>query len=429
MKHARLALLAAFLLLLRGGGAHSEDFQGATHQLDYDQPPISYSKASPADPITRLQEKILRREIKLHWDDTHGYLPALLEALSIPVSSQLLVFSKTSLQRKLISAQTPRALYFNDDVYIGYIPGSPVLEISAADPTLGATFYHLDQEEVRRPRMERDANCLGCHGGTRSLGIPGHVLRSVANDSIGEPDPATETSNINHCTPVHERWAGWFVTGSHGSQNHRGNLINAATFASVEAALNPFDNLQNLAAIASSGISLQHASFPATTSDIVAHLVLDHQVHMHNYIARLSFEARIMEASYGHLRYLKPQTDAFLRYLLFAEEAPLDAPVSGDPAFTEAFRRMSPRDSKGRSLRDFNLQTRLFKHPCSYLIYSDAFAKMHPPMKSVVMERLLAILNNSDRDPQFARLTTEDRSTLLEILRDTLPDLPESWRP
>ncbi len=64
-------------------------------------------------------------------------------------------------------------------------------------------------------------------------------------------------------------------------------------------------------------------------------------------------------------------------------------------------RRCSPRSSrlaarvtrKGASLRDLDLQTRLFKYPCSYLIYSDGFTQL--PRRSrgdVVLQRIRAVL-------------------------------------
>jgi hypothetical protein len=164
------------------------------------------------------------------------------------------------------------------------------------------------------------------------------------------------------------------------------------------------------------------------TSDIVSLMVLEHQTKMHNYITRLSYETQQMMAMYGHIRYLKQQENAFLRYLLFTEEAPLTATVSGDPKYTQDFTAVGPFDSKGRSLRDFDLHTRLFKHPCSFLIYSDQFDSMPPVMHDELLKRLHAILTGEDHDPQFASLGDEERRTILEILRETKPNLPAYWR-
>jgi hypothetical protein len=163
-------------------------------------------------------------------------------------------------------------------------------------------------------------------------------------------------------------------------------------------------------------------------SDIVALMVLEHQAHMHNYITRLNFETQMMMAMYGHIRYLRHQQDAFLRYLLFTEEAPLTAPLKGNPEFTAAFQQPGRRDAQGRSLRDLDLQTRLFKYPCSFLIYSDAFAKLPPVMKEELLRRLHAILTGEDQSPAFAKIAAGDRQAILEILRATLPGLPDYWR-
>jgi hypothetical protein len=163
-------------------------------------------------------------------------------------------------------------------------------------------------------------------------------------------------------------------------------------------------------------------------SDIAALMVLEHQAHMHNYIARLNLEGRQMMAAYGHVRYMRSQVDAFLRYLLFTEETPLTAPIEGNPQFAQDFMASAIRDSKGRSLRDLDLQTRMFKHPCSFLIYSPAFDAMCEPIKAVVLQKLYDILTGKVTEEQFAKLSAQDRSDVLEILRETKPSLPDYWR-
>ena len=149
---------------------------------------------------------------------------------------------------------------------------------------------------------------------------------------------------------------------------------------------------------------------------------------MHNYIARLNYETQMMMADYGHIRYLRSQVSAFLRYLLFTQEAQLTEPISGNPDYTRDFVQMGPKDHLGRSLRDFDLQTRLFKYPCSYLIYSTAFDHLPEIMRSQILQRLWDILNGRDSDPDFAAIPESDRKAILEILRDTKPNLPDYWR-
>jgi hypothetical protein len=402
--------------------AHGEDFQGSTQKLDYEEEPIQYSKKEPADPIARLQQKLDSGEARLEWDDKFGYLPGLLDALGMPKSSQMLVFSKTSLQRKLISPENPRAIFFNADVYVGFIPGAPLMELSAVDPKLGGVFYTLEQEKVRKPKFVRNQDCLQCHGAQRTLGVPGHFVRSVPTDERGELDTQNEIGDITHCAPLADRWAGWYVTGQHGSQTHRGNLIGPAAFEQHAKLPNQLGNLGELSRF------FDESKYLFRGSDIVALMVLEHQAHMHNYITRLNYETQIMTAMYGHIRYLRHQEEAFLRFLLFAEEALLTEPVRGNPEFAATFTKAGPRDSKGRSLRDLDLTTRLFKYPCSFLIYSDAFAQLPIVMKDQLLRRLFAILTGEEKNPAFAKLLAADRQAVLEILQETMPSLPEYWR-
>ena len=112
---------------------------------DLDAAPIHYATAPPHNAVARLQQRIESGEVKLDFDDEHGYLESLLRALNVPESSQVLVFSKTSLQRHRIGPKTPRAVYFNDDIAVGFCLRGDVLELSAADPRLGTAFYTLDQ--------------------------------------------------------------------------------------------------------------------------------------------------------------------------------------------------------------------------------------------------------------------------------------------
>ena len=413
--------LTLVALLAAAAGLRAEDFQGSAHPMAYDEPPLGYSAATPTDRIARLQARLDAKEVKLNFDNEFGWLPALLAALEVPRSSQMLVFSKTSLQRKEITPENPRAIYFNDDVYLGFIPGAPLMELSAADPKLGGVFYSIEQMPSRKPKFTRESDCLRCHAAPRSMGIPGHVIRSIGTDHTGEIDPQSEFSTIDHCTPLEERWAGWYVTGQHGTQAHRGNLIGAQAFALFEEEPLHRGNLRSL------GEFFDEKKFLERGSDIVALMVLEHQVKMHNYIARLNYETQTMTATYGHIRYLKNQENAFLRHLLFTEEAPLTGRISGNPAFTQTFTALGPRDAHGRSLRDFDLETRIFKYPCSFLIYSEAFDHLPVVMHDHLLRRLWEILTNQDATPDFARIPAAQRQAILEILRATKPGLPAYW--
>lgn len=417
MKRA-CSLLTTLLLAT----AHAEDFQGADHPLEYDRPPTSYSETQPNDPVSAVQQKIASGELKMEWDDKFGYLPAVLAAFGVPKSSQTLVMSKTSLQRRHISPENPRALYFNDDVYIGYIPGAPVMELSSVDPKLGGTFYFLEQDRVRKPKFVRSTDCLSCHGGQRSLGVPGHFVRSVPTDPTGELITLEEVRDITQCTPLKDRWGGYYVTGKHGTQPHRGNLIGEKDIARFNEEPLFKGNITDLSSY------FDTSKYYGTGSDILALMILEHQAHMHNYVARLNIEARQMLAAYGHVRYMRSQVDAFLRYLLFTEEFPLVSLIDGNPEFVKDFTANAIRDSKGRSLRDLDRKSRLFKYPCSFLIYSPSFDAIAAPIKDVLLQKLHDILTGKNEDPQYARLTPGDRKAILEILLETKKNLPDYWR-
>lgn len=400
----------------------AEDFQGSAHAMPYDDDVIGYSAQTPHDRIAKLQVQIASGEVKLKWDAQFGWLPALLDELKIPKSSQMLVFSRTSFQRRVINPRNPRSIFYNEDVYVGYIPDAPLMEISAVDPKLGGIFYSIEQTPQLKPSFTRSQDCLQCHVSGRTLGVPGHFVRSLRTDGGGEIITGTDTGDVTHCTPLADRWGGWYVTGEHGAQTHLGNLVGLSAFDRHSGEPGFRGNLADLTPI------LDTSKYLRPRSDIVALMVLEHQAHMQNYITRLNYETQVMTTRYGHIRYLKSQVNAFLRYLLFTEEAPLSAPVRGDPQYAADFMAQGLRDAKGRSLRDLDLQTRLFRYPCSYLIYSEAFDQMPTVMRDHLFQRLYDILTGQDADPQFAGLAANRRLEVLEILRETKQNLPAYWR-
>lgn len=402
-------------------GLAQADFQGASHLMPFEEEPIRYSKSPDTSPVARLQQRLERGEVTLERDGRWGYLLAVLRELNLNTNSQMLVFSKTSFQRERITPKTPRAVYFNDDVYLGFVVGAPVLEISTADPKLGGVFYTLNQTE-EKARLVRNDQCLECHSSAKTMGVPGHLVRSFETDESGAVDLASGTSMVNHRTPFEERWGGWYVTGRHGNQAHRGNLFGKAAFARELKEPNHRGNQTDLTGF------FDPSSYPAATSDIVALMVLEHQTHMHNFLTRLRYESSVALAQYGHIRYLKNVMEAFVKYLLFAEEAPLRAPVQGAPGFTRAFQQPGPQDRQGRSLRQFDLETRLFKYPCSYLIYSDAFDTLPEPVRAHVYQRLYDILTEKETGAEYERLSADSRRAILEILRETKKGLPDYWQ-
>ena len=423
MKHSGIGNLAALACcLLAVGLARADDFQGATHLMPFDEEAINYSKTKDANPVARLQERIASGEVRLKFDDHYGYLLSVLDALKVSTNSQMLVFSKTSFQRERIAPKTPRSLFFNEDVYVGFIPGSPLLELSAADPKLGGVFYTMDQTKMERPKFARNDQCLECHASAKTMGVPGHLVRSFATDESGVVDLSSGTSLVNHRTPLTERWGGWYVTGTHGTQTHRGNLIGKAAFARHEQQPNYLGNQSSLTNF------IDTSAYPEDSSDIVALMVLEHQTHLHNFLTRLQYESTLALQSYGHLNYLKNIVDAFLRYLLFTEEAEFTAPIHGSAAFARTFVAQGPKDKQGRSLREFDLQTRIFKYPCSYLIYSDGFDQLPEKLKASLYQKLYDVLTGKDERPEWSRLSPATRRAIREIIAETKRDSPDYWK-
>jgi hypothetical protein len=391
------------------------------------------AKASFQDPAAKVQAGVAGGS-KLAYTPEHGYLESVLKQLEIPISSQVLVFSKTSMQMAKISPRTPRAIYFNDDSYVGWIPEAEVIEIMSTDPERGQVFYTVNQDQTVPPALVRDrGNCLACHDSSRTQNVPGVLTRSVVVNSTGRPEFSAGTFNTDHRSPFGERWGGWYVTGEHGAMRHMGNVTTVGQSESGELDTEAGANVTDL----SKRFSVSNYLSPH--SDIVALMVLGHQGQMHNLMTSAAFECNaalnldrtMNEALQRPADYQSESTqrriatagDRLLQYLLFCNECPLASPVRGTSAFTQEFQQRGPFDSRGRSLRDFDLKTRLFQYPCSYLIYSSAFDQLPAPMKSHVTRRLHAILVGEDHDAAYAHLNPADRRAILEILQETKPDL------
>ena len=387
-----------------------------------DHPAIDYSTRSVQDAIVRLNERVEKGQVKLPFDaPPRGYLGAVLKALDIPVSSQTLVFSENSLQRAHISKATPRAIYFNHEVYLAWIPGAPTLEISCVDPKLGAVFYTLEQRESAKPRFARNDHCLEGHTSSRTMGVPGYLVRSFVTDENGVVDLGHGISLVDHRTPIVARWGGWYVCGTHGSQIHLGNLMGAAAYERQKQEPNYLGNLAELSRF------FDTLHYPQPTSDIVALMLLEHQARMQNLITRLNYDANGALKHQGDASVLRGSALTFLRYLLFVEESPLASPINGPSGFAQWFESQGPIDKQGRSLRQFDLQTRLFKYPCSYMIYSEAFDKLPREMKLALYSRLWKILSGEDSGPAYQRIPAETKRAIRDILIETKPDIPRYW--
>jgi hypothetical protein len=405
----------------------------------YEREPVNYLTAAVEDPVARLAARIDAGQVKLAYDANTGYLPALLKALDVPVSSQVLVFTKTSLQRDRINPRRPRAVYFNDDVYVGYVQGGDVIEISSTDPVLGPVFYTLRQAERRRPAFTRQTDaCLQCHAGSMTHDLPGHLVRSVYPDADGQPILSAGTFRTNPASPLKQRWGGWYVTGTTGDQKHMGNVFAPNPDAAERTDFTAGTNLTTLEG------RFDTSPYPSPHSDVVALMVMEHQAFVHNMTTRASVLTRValhdaveMNKALGRpldhrsdstVSRIKNAVEPLLKALLFSEEAALTGPVKGTSGFTESFAKLGPRDGKGRSLRDFDLAARMFKHPCSYMIYGQPIDRLQDAAREQLYRRLFEVLSGRDGSKEFAHLTADDRRAVLEILVGTKKGLPEYFR-
>jgi hypothetical protein len=372
---------------------------------------VAYSKSAATDQVAALQQRIDAGDVSLAYDEAHGWLPSVLKALKIPTSSQGLVFSRTSLQVDRIAPWTPRAIYFNDEVYVGWVQGGPIMEIASSDPKLGGVFYTLSQEKTDHPKFERQTHlCLQCHDSSASTGgVPGFIMRSVVTDRYGYPVLA-DVGATTDITPMDKRWGGWYVTGTMGDPPHMGNVFVpklAHEIGNVQSWLSQ-NRLVSTHDVTSLKDRFDVDPYLVPHSDAVALLVLAHQTAVHNLITLAGYETRIAGGQLDPRA--KGVADRLFNAMTFAKAATLVAPVKGTSSFTADFQAMGPTDTKGRSLRDLDLNERLFKYPLSYLIYSDSFNALPDTVKQYV----------------YGRIRAEASPEILEILRDTKPDFPRT---
>lgn len=423
---AAVLLIGVWVVNGTAGWTQSTAGDGSSHEadihqmIDIEEPPIRYSDTEDDNRVTRLMAKLKAKEIKLDYDPETGYLRSMLKALEVPESSQTLVFSKTSLQVQHISKRNPRAIYFNDDTYVGWVRGSSLMEISTTDPELGAAFYTVDMMPWKADIERANYDCLACHVTSMTRGIPGHTVRSVQPHVDGSIDAQRQSFVTDHTSPFSERWGGWYVTGRHGDMRHMGN----ATLVGGRLATERSGNRLSLRG------EFDSFGYLSPYSDIVALMVMEHQTQMHNVLTRADFAIR--HATYQQAQHeTGEEGEAELRFklqalsqeivdgLLFVRETPLTDEVKGLLSFRSDFRQRGPADSQGRSLRQFDLKERLFRYPLSYLIYSSAFDNLTPMLRRQVVSDLLEVLQTEPSSFKHQHLTPELRGDILEILRET----------
>lgn len=366
-------------------------------------PAIKYSTSDSNTVVDELNRRLADGSAKLEFDEKSGYLKSVLDLLKIPVESQVLVYTQTSQQASHITMTNPRAIYFNDEVSVGYIRGAGMLEIVAQDAKLGSIFYVVHQAATAAQRFGRESQCLRCHLSWDTLGVPGlSVLSTFPRKS--DRDYANGFF-VDHYRQIQERWGGWYVTGKRVPARHMGNLpLITAT---------PID-VPPPARVSLEG-QFDLAGYLTPYSDIVALMVLDHQAHFSNLVTRATWEARL-----GQEMRIAEAAQTLADYLLFVDEAPItDGPIVGSSGFAEKFEAQGKKDSKGRSLRELDLKTRLQKYPLSYMIYSPQFQALPEAPKNLVMGRINDVLSGKVAGAKHAHLTPALRTAIREILQAT----------
>ncbi len=415
------SIAPALSLLVIGSGGVFADESEDLHFADLEAPEHDYWNRPLQDPFTLLKDDLEQGRLGLDTSSEKAYLESLLKALEIPASTQMLVYSTTSLQLSRISPRTPRALYFNDNLYLGYVQGGRI-EIVSIDPELGGIFYIFDiPVQGKRPVAERSERCMRCHADEDTHEVPGINIRSVIPGPTGGSLESYRRGLTGHGIPIADRFGGWYVTGADDIKPHWGNLIGRFTPDGIVTSPLP------------PGREFDWNVFPVATSDMLAHLLHEHQGGFVNRFTQAHYRLRTALADgKGRLlpddrRRIETLVEELVRYLLFADEAPLTAPLAGDSRLKEDFRANRRGDGAGNSLRDFDLETHLFRNRCSYMIYSPLFQRLPAGFKKLLYTRLGRALALSPSDPDFYYLPNSEKARIQSILRETLSDLPPGW--
>ena len=395
--------MSAVALVSTAAAGVSQQRRAGAFDQSINHPQIKYLTADTDTVVDRANKRLLDGSAKLVFDEKTGYLKPVLDLLDVPVESQVMVYTQTSLQAPHVKMDNPRAIYFNDRVSVAYIHGAPLLEIVAQDPTMGSVFYVVHQAPASLANFGRESSqCLRCHVSWDTLGVPGlSVLTTFPRKS--ENDYANG-GFVDHYKPIEERWGGWYVTGRQVPKHHMGNfpLIVPHGLPPAPPAHESLTGVFNL------------DGYLTPYSDIAALMVLEHQVHFANLVTRATYETRLGEQSR-----IEEAAETLAEYMLFVDEAKIPSPIVGSSGFTEKFAARGPKDSKGRSLRELDLKTRLQKYPLSYMIYSPAFRALPEAPKAIVMRRIDRVLSGEVAGEKYAHLTPEIRAAIRDILRET----------
>ena len=429
--------ITALSLLIAMAGAPAVAFEPL-----YERAPIHYNETEADTMVTRRFAE-MKEGGKFATGSDRDILEALLEEFDVPVESQVLVYSKTSAQNSRISPRTPRAIYFSDNLYMGWVQGGEI-EVASFDEKLGMVFHLVKlttREPNRPPKLVRERSCLNCHAGSSNRNFPGVMVRSVFPQESGQPLFQAGTFHTRHDSPIEERWGGWYVTGQVEEAEHMGNCLAEGTRLGSDVTLEKMTEgeLTSLDELFDAEPYLHGGR-----SDVVALMMLEHQVGMHNMLIEANLTTRStlhrhreMQKAFGespdaplsetNQRILDNIATRVLEQMLYVEEVSLPGGVEGDSSFQVAFAENEVKSEDGRSLKDFRLYERLMKYRCSHLIYSDAFAHLPEEIRTLILEKLHGILTEPAAWPDFDHLRDSEREHIRVIVKETLAGLPACW--
>ena len=381
--------------------------EAAKRLRDFEKAPHNYWEHPPRDRFTQLKAALEGGRIPLDRASEKAFVTSLLKALDISPATQTLVFSTTSLQLRRISPRNPRALYFNEDIYVGWVPGGQ-LEIVSIDPRLGGIFYIFDIPRESAPvKVERSARCFNCHAEFEIGRVPGLLLKSVVPGNGGGSLESFRNDRTGHGIPFKDRFGGWHLTGRHGIQQHQGNLVGEFVAGVIKTYPNP------------PAKQFRWETYPVATSDVLAHLLQEHQVGFVNRAVKATYDTRAAIAAGEARAVIQKHSETLTQYLLFAEETPLPAGgAEGAAALKEFFLARARKTTKGASLREFDLRTRMFKYRCSYMIHSAAFTGLPAPLKTAVLKNVRTALLTDHA--LSAHLPVAEKQAIHRILSATL---------
>ena len=412
------ALSLTLLLIAQGHLWGLETAQDS--KLDYKAPPHSYWERPPQDAVTAALAKIQSGELKVDTSSDRAFVASLLGALKVPVSSQLLVYSATSMQSGIINPRNPRALYFNDEIYVGFVPGG-LVEIMGVDPELGGVFYIFDKPQPGQlPRTDRSTRCFNCHAGSATMRIPGLLAESVAPIISGASYENYRRDEQGHQIPLADRFGGWHVTSAKPFGETKANIFARSDGSGVKIVKVKPGEMWDI----------EKHLLPS--SDILPHLIHEHQIGFDNQVIHAAYLAREIgdkgrTPTLADDKRLNEKATALVRYILFTDEAKLPpSGIAGDEKYAADFLSNKKASGTGLSLKDLDLKTRMFKHRCSYMLYTPQWQKLPALIKNRVYAGMKLALSGKDRN--YAYLSAQERLAIVSILRETLPDLPANWR-